>query len=77
MRVEVRTDREDGVDKALKKLKKKLFDDGRIKELNERRYFEKPSTKRRKKKEEAILRNTRRVEAEKRRRSPRGLRIHT
>ena len=77
MRVEVRTDREDGVDKALKKLKKKLFDDGRIKELNERRYFEKPSTKRRKKREEAMLRNTRRVEAEKRRRSPRGLHTHT
>lgn len=77
MRVEVRTDREDGVDKALKKLKKKLFDDGRIKELNERRYFEKPSTKRRKKREEAMLRNSRRVEAEKRRRSPRGLSTHT
>jgi len=77
VRVEVRTDREDGVDKALKKLKKKLFDDGRIKELNERRYFEKPSTKRRKKREEAMLRNSRRVEAEKRRRSPRGLSTHT
>ena len=61
MRVEVRTDREDGVDKALKKLKKKLFDDGRIKEINERRYFEKPSSIRRRKKDEAIQRNQRRL----------------
>ena len=67
MRVEVRTDREDGVERAIKKLKKKLFDDGRIKEINERRYFEKPSTKRRRAKDEAINRNKRRVRLEKER----------
>lgn len=61
MRVEVRTDREDGVDKALKKLKKKLFDDGRIKELNERRYFEKPSAVKRRKHKEAVQRNQRKM----------------
>lgn len=74
MRVEVRTDREDGVDKALKKLKKKLFDDGRIKEINERRYFEKPSTKRRKKKDEAIQRNQRRLRLRAEEMRKRGLR---
>ena len=73
MQVIVRHDREDGVDRALKKLKKKLFDDGRIRDLNERRYFEKPSTKRRRKKEEAILRNKRRVQAEKNRLRKRGM----
>ncbi len=61
MRVEVRTDREDGVDKALRKLKKKLFDDGRIKEINERRYFEKPSSIRRRKHKEAVQRNQRKL----------------
>ncbi len=71
MRVEVRTDREDGVDKALRKLKKKLFDDGRIKEINERRYFEKPSSVRRRKHKEAVQRNQRKLkmrDAEARRR---------
>ena len=74
MRVEVRTDREDGVDKALKKLKKKLFDDGRIKEINERRYFEKPSSIRRRKKDEAIQRNQRRLRMRAEEMRKRGLR---
>ena len=73
MQVVVRHDREDAVERALKKLKKKLFDDGRIKELNERRYFEKPSTIRRRKREEAALRNKRRVENEKARLRRRGM----
>lgn len=73
MQVIVRHDRDDAVERALKKLKKKLFDDGRIKELNERRYFEKPSTIRRRKREEAALRNKRRVENEKARLRRRGM----
>ena len=65
MQVVVRHDREDAVERALKKLKKKLFDDGRIKE--------KPSTIRRRKREEAALRNKRRVENEKARLRRRGM----
>lgn len=53
MRVEVR---HGNVDKALKILKKKLFDDGAIREAMDRRYFEKPSDTRRKKHKEAVNR---------------------
>jgi len=53
MRVEVR---HGNVDKALKILKKKLFDDGAIREAMDRRYFEKPSDARRKKHKEAVNR---------------------
>ncbi len=74
MRVEVRTDREDGVDKALRKLKKKLFDDGRIKEINERRYFEKPSAVRRRKHKEAVQRNQRKLKMQDAEARRRGLR---
>lgn len=74
MRVEVRTDRPDGVDKALKKLKKKLFDDGRIKEINERRYFEKPSAVKRRKHKEAVQRNQRRMRLQGEEAQRRGIR---
>jgi small subunit ribosomal protein S21 len=40
----------------MKILKKKLFDDGKIKEVMNRRYYEKPSDIRKKKKNEAINR---------------------
>jgi len=53
MRVEVR---HGNVDKALKVLKKKLFDDGAIREAMERRYFEKPSETRKRKHKEAVNR---------------------
>ena len=53
MRVDVR---HGNVDKALKILKKKLFDDGAIKKAMERRYFEKPSETRKRKKKEAVNR---------------------
>lgn len=53
MRVEVRND---NVEKAMKILKKKLFDDGKIKEVMNRRYYEKPSEIRKRKKNEAINR---------------------
>ncbi len=42
------------VERALKKLKKKMFDGGTIRELSERRYYTKPSEKKRKRKLEAI-----------------------
>jgi small subunit ribosomal protein S21 len=53
MRVEVKYN---NVEKAMKILKKKMFDEGTIRTLMERRYYEKPSTIRRRKKLEAINR---------------------
>ena len=53
MHVEVRHGK---VDKALKILKKKLFDDGAIREAMDRRYFEKPSDARRRKHKDAVNR---------------------
>ena len=53
MRIEVR---HGNVDDALRKLKKKMFDDGTIRTLMDRRYYEKPSEKRQKRKKEAIRR---------------------
>jgi small subunit ribosomal protein S21 len=44
------------VSKALRKLKKKLADDGLMQELRQREYFESKGTKRRKAKEAAIRR---------------------
>jgi ribosomal protein S21 len=44
------------ITKALRKLKKKIADDGLIQELREREYFESKGTKRRKAKEAAIRR---------------------
>ncbi len=51
MKIEVRNG---NVERALKKLKKKMFDGGTIRELSDRRYYTKPSEKKRKKKLEAI-----------------------
>jgi small subunit ribosomal protein S21 len=53
MRVEVRNG---NVEKALKILKKKLFDDGAIRDAMERRFYEKPSEARRRKHKEAVNR---------------------
>ena len=61
MRVEVRNG---NVDRALKILKKKLFDDGAIREAMERRYYEKPSETRKRKKKEAVNRQRKLVEKE-------------
>ena len=44
------------VSKALRKLKKKLAEDGLMQELRQREYFESKGTKRRKAKEAAIRR---------------------
>lgn len=51
MRVEVRNG---NVERALKLLKKKMFDEGTIETLMDRRYYEKPSTTKRKKRNDAI-----------------------
>ncbi len=44
------------VNSAVKKLKKKMFDEGIIRELRDRRFYEAPSAKRRRKKAEAVRR---------------------
>lgn len=62
MRVEVRNG---NVEKALKVLKKKLFDEGSIRDAMERRYFEKPSETRRRKHKEAVNRTRKVVDKEK------------
>lgn len=62
MRVEVHNN---DVNRALKKLKKKLFDDGSIKLLMERRFYEKPSELRRKARLESINRQKKLVERQK------------
>lgn len=61
MRIEVRNG---NVDKALKILKKKLFDDGAIREAMDRRYYEKPSAVRRRKHQEAVNRTQKAREKE-------------
>ncbi len=40
---EIRTDKGEPIDRALRKLKKKLDKEGTLKELRNRRYYEKPS----------------------------------
>jgi len=49
------------VDKALQQLKKKMMREGTIKELRNRRFYEKPSTTKYKKKRRALL--TAKIEA--------------
>ena len=62
MRVEVK---HNNVDKALRILKKRLFDEDRIKILMASRFYEKPSAKRRRRKLEAINRQKKVHEREK------------
>jgi small subunit ribosomal protein S21 len=61
MRVEVRNG---NVDRALKTLKKKMFDEGTIETLMTRRYYEKPSVTRRKKKLDAIRKQEKALQRE-------------
>lgn len=68
MRVEVR---HDNVEKALRILKKKLFDDGMIKEVMRRRYYEKPSETRKNKKKDAVNRQ-RKIQMKEREQYERG-----
>lgn len=53
LRVEVRNN---DVSRALRKLKKKIAEDGVLQELRQREYYESKGTKRRKEKEAAIRR---------------------
>ncbi len=62
MKIEVK---HDNVERALRKLKKKMFDGGTIKELSDRRHYTKPSEKRRRRKLEAIRQNKRLIKKEK------------
>ena len=47
--VEIRLKRGESVDKALRRLKKKMDKEGTMKELRNRRHFEKPSEAKRRK----------------------------
>ncbi len=71
MRVEVR---HGNVDKALKVLKKKLFDDGAIREAMERRFYSKPSEVRQRKRKEAVNRQKKTLAKEQAKRD--ALRLH-
>ncbi len=61
MKVEVRNN---NLDRALKVLKRKLIDEGVFKELQERRFYEKPSEKRNRLKRAAIARQKRELKIE-------------
>ena len=61
MKVEVRNG---DVDRALIVLKKKLFDDNRIREVMERKYYRKPSEIKALKKKEAVNRQRKAREKE-------------
>ncbi len=73
MKIEVRNN---NVEKALRKLKKKMFDGGAIKDLMDRRYYEKPSAKRRRKKLEAANRYAKEAERQKMMRMARRPKLH-
>jgi len=45
MPAEVKTKKGEPIDKALRRLKKKMDKEGTLKELRNRRYYEKPSLK--------------------------------
>ncbi|ASV44208.1 hypothetical protein PBI_SCTP2_193 [Salicola phage SCTP-2] len=53
-KVEVKND---NVDSALKKFKKKVDEDGRLKAFSEKMYYEKPSDLKKRKKKKAIARH--------------------
>jgi small subunit ribosomal protein S21 len=53
--------RQENLNQALKKLKKKWEDSGTLLELRDRKYFEKPSSKKRKQKEQAVRKQLKRA----------------
>lgn len=57
MRVEVRNG---NINRALQVLKRKLIDEGVFREVQERRYYEKPSDRKRRLKRAAVAREKRR-----------------
>ena len=52
------------VDVALRKLKKRVDDDGRLKVYADKKHYEKPSETKRKKAKQAVQRNKRRLREE-------------
>ncbi len=57
MPVEIKIRKGEAMEKALRRLKKKLDREGVVKELRQRRYFEKPCEKRRRKRKVAAFNN--------------------
>ena len=49
--------RDNNVEQAFRKLKKKLHNEGSVRELMDRRYYEKPSDKKRRRHKEAVRRS--------------------
>lgn len=56
--------RDDQVEKALRKFKKKIQDSGKLEELRERESYEKPTTTRRLAKNKAVRRQQKQVESD-------------
>lgn len=54
----------DNVEKALRTLKKKIQEDGKLQTLKEREFYEKPTTRRRRIKNQQVRRAQRKREAE-------------
>lgn len=54
----------DNVEKAIRTFKKKILESGKLIELREKEFFEKPTTKRRRNKNQQIRRAQRKREAE-------------
>lgn len=54
----------DNVEKALRLFKKKITESGKLMDLKEREFYEKPTTKRRRTKNQQVRRAQRRREAE-------------
>ena len=53
--------RDNNVETALRRLRKRIDADGRIKDVQENRYYSKPSEQKRVNKKKAVMRNKRRV----------------
>jgi small subunit ribosomal protein S21 len=53
---------EGGVEKAIRRLKRKVANEGILRELKKRRYYEKPSQRRKRKTREAARRRRRRTQ---------------
>lgn len=58
------TVRDDNVEKALRKFKKKIQESGKLEELREREQYEKPTTTRRLAKNKAVRRHQKQVESD-------------
>jgi len=56
--------KDDQVDRAMRKFKKKIQDSGKLEELKEREFYEKPTTSRRLAKNKAVRRHQKQVETD-------------